>query len=734
MTENQIQELADKAGIARDYLDVSNNLVTIDPKNRADMLRIMGYPIDDQKALELKEEHSRRRECDDILDPVTVLNDKDFKCVYLRTRADVRQSAVISWSIELEDHTRIGDAVPLEEIEIADYFDLDGEQYDLRRFIIPVDLPYGYHHFSCVITDGYRIFNSVRSSLIRCPSSMYMPDEIKSGRKLWGVSVQLYALRSEENWGVGDFNDLKHLLPDLASCGGSFVGLNPVHAGYPASPDPCNVSPYSPSSRQWLNICYISVPQVPEYIECPEACSLVGSKQFQQKLRALRDREYVDYRGVIDLKLQVLRIIFDRMHVDDRRSTRGRKFLAFIEEGGRDLLTMATYGALQADLFKKGVDASGWQAFPRELQQADSPFVEVWRNEHAADVRFYCYLQFLAQEQLDEAFAQAQQNHMCVGIYRDLAVGVAPGSCDVWGDRDGVYRVKASVGAPPDHLGPLGQVWGLAPMDPRALRECAYEPMIRLYRANMRSCGALRIDHAAGLNRFWWVANGHKACDGVYVKSPMHDLIGIIALESVRHKCLIICEDLGTIPQDLRDALRQCGALSYKMFFDERASDGGFISPYDYQHTAMAALTTHDMPTLKGWWNNLDLINGVKMGIYTEQQRIDLTRERDQAKQRMFDSMRYFGSLDSSIPYLASETPFSMELVKDMQVHLCKTSCMMYSSQLEDWIGVEKPVNVPGTMREYPNWRRKLTKNLDEIFSDPFVKDLTSAMTKARNS
>ena len=334
MTQNQIQELADKAGIARDYLDVSNNLVTIDPKNRADMLKIMGYPIDDQKALELKLEQARVKECKDILDPVTVLNDKDFKCLYLRTRADVRESAVISWSIELEDHSRISDTVPLDEIEIADYFDLDGEQYDLRRFIIHDDLPYGYHHFSCVITDGYRIFNSIRESLIRVPSRMYMPEDLEKGRKLWGVSVQLYALRSEENWGVGDFNDLKKLLPQLAKTGGSFVGLNPVHAGYPASPDPCNVSPYSPSSRQWLNICYISVPEVPEFVQCEEACALVRSKAFQQKLRALREREYVDYRAVLDLKLEVLRIIFDRMHVDDRRSTRGRKFLSFIEEGG----------------------------------------------------------------------------------------------------------------------------------------------------------------------------------------------------------------------------------------------------------------------------------------------------------------------------------------------------------------------------------------------------------------
>lgn len=734
MNNPELQKLADKAGIAREYLDVMNRKVEIKPEYRVEGLRLMGYPVDDEKALGLRLARDAKKQCDDMLDPVTVINDDDFPCLYIRTRGDVRDSAVLSWSIELEDHSRISDTLPIEEVEIADYFDLDGEQYDLRRFLIPVKLPYGYHHFSCVLTDGYRIFNSVRSSLIRVPTKMYMPKELSEGRRIWGVSVQLYALRSENNWGVGDFADLKVLLPKLARTGGSFVGLNPVHAGYPSSPDPDNVSPYSPSSRQWLNVCYISVPDVPEYVMCKEACDLVASKRFQQQLRTLREREYVDYRGVLDLKLKVLRLIFDKMHVDDRRSTRGRKFLSFIEEGGRDLQIIATYGALQADLYAKGVNAWGWPAFPRELQQADGPFVEVWRNEHAKEVRFWAYLQFLAQEQLDEAYAVAQENHMTVGIYRDLAVGVSQASCDVWGDRNNVYRTKASVGAPPDRLGPLGQVWGLAPMDPQALRECAYEPMISLYRANMRSCGALRIDHAAGLNRFWWVREGQPASTGFYVKSAMHDLMGIIALESVRHRCLIICEDLGTIPAELRAALKKCGALSYKIFFDERSGDGGFISPYDYQPLAMAALTTHDMPTFKGWWEDKDLKDGVGLGIYTKEQSVELIADREQAKQRMFDSMRYFGSLDSSVPYRASDAPYCKELVRSMQVHLCKTASMMYSSQLEDWIGVEKPVNVPGTCNEYPNWKRKLTRNLDEIFSDDYVKELTAAMTRTRNS
>ncbi len=862
-----IQKLADEAQIGTSYIDVTGKEVVISPRCREDTLRLMGWPLDDEHAVKELKQRREQKQCDEMLEAVTVLNDDDFPFIYIKTRADIRETAAITTTLELEDGTRITEARPLEEIEIASYFfieDLkkDGKgagkaasqrcssatfkgnfdnvslqdnliEYDKRRLILPREvfskIPYGYHHFSCVVTDGYRIFNSRRMLLIKAPSKTYMPESlIKEGslerikadllkeqaqllpsssvaeerypsliskernfdallkentnvqsikgnskkellkkselackkessldnetsfgdiasvkiankldlntdtKKVWGVSIQLYALRSKKNWGIGDFEDLKDLLPEIAKKGGHFVGLNPLHAGYPASPDPTNCSPYSPASRLFLNIAYISVPSVPEYLSCKEACAEVASEEFKRKVKALREREYVDWHGVLELKLKVLRLIFKHMHVDDKRSNRGRKFLAFIEQGGDNLLNMATYGAIQEELFNQGIDASGWQAFPRELSHCNSPFVEVWRNEHSELVRFYCYLQFLAQEQLDAAFEKGREAHMAVGIYRDLAVGVSAGSCDVWGDLDKIYRTEASVGAPPDPLGPQGQVWGLVPMDPVALKDTAYDVMIKLYRSNMQSCGALRIDHAAGLNRLWWVRDGHKASEGAYVKSNMHDLLGIICLESHRNHCMIIAEDLGTIPQELRDALSKCGALSYKIFLYERAGDGGFIAPNDYPRTAMAALTTHDMPTLKGWWNCLDLKEGIKMGIYTKEQSEALEKDRENAKKRMFDSMRYFNTLLPSVAHDPDKVVFSDDLVLSMQQHFCSTNALLCSSQLEDWCQVEKPVNVPGTMREYPNWRRKLNKDLDEIFSDDSVKRLTTAMTKAR--
>ena len=730
-----IQEFADKVGIARRYYSVDGREIEISEQARLAALGALGLPIHDEAQLTEVIAREEQRSFERMLDPVQVVDEGSRVIVLLRTRADVSEKAMLSWTLRLEDGREIKEHCLLMEAEIADYRTVGKVEYDIRRLFLPADLPLGYHCFKAEISDGNNQYQSGELSLIVAPTHCYVPEAMAEGKKVWGVSVQLYALRSRNNWGVGDFADLKVLLKQIARRGGAFVGLNPLHAGYPANPDPDMVSPYSPSSRRWLNIIYIRVEDIPEYTSCVKAVEMVSQKQLQQKLRALRDREYVDYRQVLELKLAVLRVLFEEQRLDDKRSLRGRKFLDFIEKGGQSLINMATYDALQASLYAQGINAWGFNVFPKEYRDANSPFVQAWRQEHADEVRFYCYLQFIAQEQLDDAFAAAQKEKMLLGTYRDLAVGVAPGSCDVWADEHGIYRPKASIGAPPDPLGPNGQSWGLSPMDPWRLRQQAYKPLIALYRANMTACGALRIDHAAGLARFWWVPPENDPTNGAYVQNNMHDILGIVALESVRQRCLIIAEDLGTIPDELRVALKKYGMYSYKLFFGERAADGGFIAPQIYEPNAMAAITTHDMPTLRGWWSNLDLSMGEKFGIYNTLTAARLAADRKIAKQRILDSLHGLMSAGADVPRYADEIPeMTPALAKALQVHMCRGSCALYSAQLEDFIGVEKPVNIPGTFREYPNWRRKLTLNLDEIFSRPFVADLTSAMTEARES
>lgn len=735
-----LENFADRMGIARDYVDCTGKPTIISSDARMATLQAMGYDLSDNAALEeraLKEELLPYQE---ILDPVCVIREGERPFIYMRTPENLSEAAQLTWNLVLEDGTEYCDTVPLEEIEIADYITVQDRTYDIRRIILPdvlprkLTLPWGYHTFSVQIKDGVTVKDSIKQSLIATPLRCYVPDEMKSGKKLWGASIQLYSIRSRHNWGVGDFHDLKSVLKMVHDRGGHFVGLNPLHAGYPANPDPDMVSPYSPSSRRWLNIIYIAVNDIPEYINNKAARDLVESPAFAKKLQALRDREFVDYRAVLELKLKVLEMIFDSSRMLDKRTSRGKKFVDFMEQGGESLLNMATYDALQRELYSQGENAWGWRKFPKEYQDCNSTFVSLWREKHQEQVYFYCYLQFIAAEQLEEAYASAKESGMILGTYRDLAVGVSEGSCDVWADTDNIYRGAAEVGAPPDPLGPLGQSWGLAPMEPHALRRSRYRQLISLYQANMKSCGALRIDHAAGLYRFWWVAQDHKPTDGAYVYNNMHDWLGILALESQRNKCLIIAEDLGTIPMELRVALKEVGAYSYKLFFGERAADGGFIAPQDYEPQALSALTTHDMATLVGWWSHYDIELSNKLGIFTDEIAQRISQDRMEAKQRILDSLHGLGSAGDDVPRRAHEIDEMTEaLIVALEKHMCRGSCAMFSSQIEDWIGVLKPVNVPGTFREYPNWRRKLTVNIEDIEKDSFVRYLTNAMTEARN-
>ena len=787
-----LEKFADSVGIARDYIDADGKYTVISSEARRATLEAMGYDLTDEAKLKERMLAEEIQPYKDILDPVTVIREGERPFIMMRTLGRISESAMLYWSLTLEDGTTYQGSEPLSEVEIADYEVVQDRLYDTRRFILPNELlfakktpsekakaenktaqasslavvktatrdsvvgakaigselvstdgvslgdgttlPLGYHHFKVKIVDGVVEYESIEQLLILTPLKCYVPEQMAEGKKLWGASVQLYSVRSRNNWGVGDFGDLKALLKVVHDRGGEFVGLNPLHAGYPANPDPDMVSPYSPSSRRWLNIIYISVNDVPEFINNKKVRDACATPAFAKKLQALRDREYVDYKAVLDLKLKVLSQVFDLKRMMDKRSNRSKKFIDFINQGGESLLNMATYDALQHDLYEQGVNAWGWKKFPKEYQDCNSLFVEQWREKNKEKVYFYCYLQFLAQEQLDEAFASAKADGMILGPYRDLAVGVSEGSCDVWSDTDNIYRGLAEVGAPPDTLGPLGQAWGLAPMEPHALRRSRYKQIIELYRANMRSCGALRIDHAAGLYRFWWVPPKHAATDGAYVYNHIHDWLGILALESQRHQCLIIAEDLGTIPMELRVALKEVGAYSYKLFFGERAFDGGYIAPQDYEPQALSALTTHDMATLVGWWSNYDLELGQTLKIYTPEIAQRIKNERDVAKQRILDSLHGLNSCGAEVPYRADEIPeMTHELVTALERHMCRGSCALFSSQIEDWIGVLKPVNVPGTFREYPNWRRKLTMNIEDIDKDSFVRDLTGVMTAARD-
>ncbi len=474
---------------------------------------------------------------------------------------------------------------------------------------------------------------------------------------------------------------------------------------------------------------------VPEFALSAEAQQKVGSAEFQQRLQKARESHWVNYTEVAELKMSVLPLLFAEFKTRhlDKNSDRARAFLEFVEEGGDSLVHQAAFDALHAELHAQDSNVWGWPVFPEQYRRFDSAATQKFIKDNQEKVHLYMYLQWIADGQIKEAQALAEEKGMSVGLYRDLAVGVADSGSETWADN-GNLVLDASIGAPPDILGPLGQNWGLPPLNPEVLQATGYDAYIKLLRANMKHCGALRIDHVLGLLRLWWIPKGEKATEGAYLYYPVEDMLAILALESHRHQCSVIGEDLGTVPDEIVDILRDAGVHSYKVFFFETSKeDGGFISPKHYADQSMAALCTHDMPTLRGFWHCDDLKMGREIGLYPNEEQLNgLFDDRLKCKQGILDSVRWHGYLPEGIGHDARYVPMDAHLSEALQLHVAAGASALLSVQLEDWLQMDNPVNIPGTVDEYPNWRRKLSMNLEEIFSREDVNRIARRLTEVR--
>ncbi len=462
--------------------------------------------------------------------------------------------------------------------------------------------------------------------------------------------------------------------------------------------------------------------------------AIVNDVSFQQQLQNARAADLVDYPLVTKLKLNALEKVFEYQNSQylSKNTRLNKVFKAFVADGGDSLQTLAVYDALQESLAAQQKLFSGWPVFPTEFSDFHNPAVKKFTKKHAKRVKFFLWLQWQAALQLEMANQVAQKSNMLIGLYRDLAVGVSEGSAEIWGNK-ALYCTEASVGAPPDILGPLGQNWGLPPMDPEKLFEQQYQPIIEMFDANMRATGALRIDHVMALLRLWWVVKGDDAKKGGYVYYPVDDLLAILALESHRHQSLVIGEDLGTVPDEIRAKLADNGVYSYRVFFFEQAPDGGFFSPSHYPEQSMSTLTTHDMPTLAGYWHCDDLTLGKELGIYPAEDILSaLYASRHHNKQSILDTLHGHHSVNDEVGRDVHNVSMCKALNFGMQLHMASGSSALLSLQLEDWLEMDKPVNIPGTFNEYPNWRRKLTRNLQDIFNDSSLNELAANLTEAR--
>lgn len=723
MDKAVIERLMNLLGVQTEYHDYKGTQRQVSGTASRAILAAMGYGSEDPDSLRLAIGELETGEWQRLVPSVLVIGVHEPHSVWLHVR-ESQLEVRLHWRLWYEDGRLLTGHLRPGRLESLDRRELDGETWIRCKAALPDDMGPGYHELT--------IHAPGRSEgwvcrVIVVPKEAYEPPSLRNGERSWGVSVQLYALRSERNWGIGDFGDLKRLAWKLGRRGADLIGLNPLHALFPG--DSAQFSPYRPSNRMFLNILYIDVPAVEEASECEPLQKMVREPSFAARLEKLRSTGHVDYASVAELKLAALRLLYEefrRQHL--RKSTaRARQFQSFVTEAGPALETHALFDALHTHFALRDGGSSGWEDWPPEYRDPCSDAVMRFALRHRDAIDFFQYLQWIADSQLADAQAASLDAGMRIGLYRDLAVGVSPGGSEAWANQH-VLAAHASIGAPPDPMALKGQSWGLPPLHPQRLRQQSFTEFSHLMRANMRDCGALRIDHVMGLLRLWWVPETSDATDGAYVYYPFRELLGIVALESQRARCLVIGEDLGTVPDEIRDVLPAAAIYSYRVLMFEKNDDGTFKSPQQFPRRALATVSTHDLPPLYSFWDSSDIELRKALSLYPDQSAADSSAEgRQRDKQALINALSEQGL--GEFPEHAMDD----HLAGAIHQYVARSEAAIVMAQPEDWLAMTDAVNVPGTSaRHYPNWRRKLSADIDDMLDYPGARAIFNALNRER--
>jgi len=726
-----LHRLCERVGIAAGFRDIWDRDHVTSDKTRIELLRAMSVidgPSDVAAALQEREEREWRRG----LPPVAIRREDALPYEWGISCDEPTAGQILRWTLVLESgESRSGEVRP-DSLALAGDCELDGIRHINAIFRWHEPLPTGYHRFS--LERAGAAVGPVMN-LIIVPTRCYESTELAGRARVWGPALQLYAMRSGRNWGIGDFTDLRNVVELMSRSDAGVVGLNPLHALFPHNPG--HISPYSPSSRVALNPLYVDVEAIPEFAQCPEARDLVEAPRFQAQLRALRSAELVDYAGLAEAKLGVLKVVYQafRAHNLPARTPRGTAFNQFLANGGESLLRFALYHTLQEDFHAKDATVWGWPVWPEPFRDPAAPQVREYLEAYRERVEYYAWLQWIADEQLAACGKRCLELGLAVGLYQDLAVSIDRAGAEAWAWQD-LYAASASVGSPPDAFNLQGQNWGLPPIIPERLAESAYAPFIATLRANMKHAGALRIDHVMGLMRLYWVPPDATPEAGAYVHYPLHDLLGILSLESQRNRCMVIGEDLGTLPDGLAEQLNSVGILSYRLLLFEKEADGAFRPPAAYPEQALAAASTHDLPTLKSFWLGYDLDVRARLNLYpTDAQRAQQVVERAEDRARLLVALEREGLLAAGASIHPVSVPeMTPAFALAIHTYIARSRARLMMVQMEDVLGQLEQVNLPATSGEYPNWQRKLPLNLEEWAADARFKALTDTLRNERGA
>jgi len=581
----------------------------------------------------------------------------------------------------------------------------------------------------------------------------------------WGIAAQLYSLRRAGDDGAGDYTALARLAAQAARHGAQAVAISPTHAGYPALP--AHDSPYSPSSRRWHNVAYLDCDAVPGADAVPRASD------------GPADAALIDWPRVLPMKLRRLRACFDAWRASDDPSR--DTYQRFRAAGGAALDAHARFDALQAFCIEHGIGAD-WRQWPAPWRMPGSAEVDAFAHEHADTIAFHTFLQWCASRALGDAQHAARGAGMATGLIADLAVGADRAGSDAWAHGTTLLR-GVSLGAPPDLFNAAGQAWGVTTWTPDALRAERYMPFIELLRAAFAHAGGIRIDHVLGFARMWIVPDGGSPRDGAYLRYPLDDLVRLVALEAARHRAIAIGEDLGTVPAGLRERLGAQGVAGMRVLWFEREANGAFRPPSAWDRDAIAMTSTHDLPTVAGWWRGVDL------GWRRAAAEAEAAKRRDEARPRDVDApapddasahdsdeivqSMAFGhdtvqpaepghptSPPSSPPELlaahaerateraalwralqqagcapdgAAMPPADMPPVNAILGYVASSPSPLALLPLEDLLALDAQPNLPGPPCGHPNWRQRLPRPIDTLF-DADVRTRIAAVVHARRT
>jgi 4-alpha-glucanotransferase len=691
---DELRELAACAGILDGYWDHAGRWCETSHATRRALLAALGFAVESDDAIHESLTAARDADARELFPPVRVVETGTPASTRVPVRAPAKRAASGPFRLRIE-------------LEGGGHRVAEGPWRGEGTIEIPIgpELPLGYHRVSLTMSAGGDEWSN-EQTLIVVPPRCVVPSDVLGDRPAFGIIANLYTVRSRANWGIGDVTDLGALADWTGGVGGDFAGVNPLHALLNRGLD---ISPYSPVSRLFRNPIYVDVARIPELEQATEVRTRLSSPEFAAELEALRETPAVRYEQVMAVKgiaLDALhRVFLDRVRGSGNERDRAyRDYVATHDPALTQFATWMTIAELQ--------HSADWRTWPREFHDPNGPTVERFAATHAQRVDFHCWVQFEVDRQLEEAARRGRAAGMRIGLYQDLAIGSSPAGADTWAFPDLFVR-GVSVGAPPDPYAATGQNWGLPPLDPRGLRRSGYRYFIDLIRGAFRHSGALRIDHVMGLFRLFWIPDGMSGKDGAYIRYPAEDLLGIVALESVRNGALVVGEDLGTVPEEVPPRLAKWGVLSSKVLYFEREWDGRFKASDTYPALALATANTHDMPTISGFWSERDIAVRRNVGLVAnDEDEAKARADRDRDRAALVQLLNEERILPDGMPRS------SAELRAAVHGFLWNTPAQLVGLALDDLAGEMDAVNVPGVGPDrYPSWTRKMRADLEVITS-----------------